>query len=157
MHGVCGRLLHVDLDTARSTYRELVPARLRGVLGGIGLGVSLLHEFAPAGIDPFSPAAPLILATAPLVGTRLTTTAKFASRISRSTSRSNSSGAFWCELASESLLSLAFFRPHADGVPAGVGSGAGVDGTGSFWAVGVCVWLGCSCWGVLAAARVAAS
>src|SRR5205823_3377793 len=33
---------------------------------------------APPGIDPFAPANPLILTSAPLVGTGLTTTAKFA-------------------------------------------------------------------------------
>ena len=47
-------------------------------LGGIGLGTSLLHEYAPAGVDPLSPANPLIFTSAPLVGTGLTTTAKFA-------------------------------------------------------------------------------
>ena len=52
--------------------------RLRAFLGGIGLGASLLYEYAPAGVDPFSPANPLIFTSAPLVGTGLTTTAKFA-------------------------------------------------------------------------------
>jgi aldehyde:ferredoxin oxidoreductase len=47
-------------------------------MGGIGLGTSLLHDYAPAGVDPLSPDNPLIFATAPLVGTGLTTTAKFA-------------------------------------------------------------------------------
>jgi aldehyde:ferredoxin oxidoreductase len=78
VHGFCGRLLHVDLASGRSAYRDLDEVRLRACLGGIGLGATLLHEYAPPGVDPLSPANPLIFATAPLVGTGLTTTAKFA-------------------------------------------------------------------------------
>src|SRR3970040_2407525 len=73
-----GRLLHIDLSTGQSSWRELEEARLRAFLGGIGLGTSLLYEFAPPGVDPFAPANPLIFTSAPLVGTGLTTTAKFA-------------------------------------------------------------------------------
>jgi aldehyde:ferredoxin oxidoreductase len=78
VYGFCGRLLHVDLGSSRSTYRDIDEQRLRACLGGIGLGTSLLHEYAPPGVDPLSPDNPLIFATAPLVGTGLTTTAKFA-------------------------------------------------------------------------------
>src|SRR5215203_3669762 len=78
MHGFHGRLLHVDLTAKHSSWVDIEESRLRAFLGGIGLGTSLLHEYAPAGIDPFSPANPLIFASAPLVGTGLTTTAKFA-------------------------------------------------------------------------------
>ena len=78
MHGFSGRVLHVDLTSGRSAYHELDALRLRQYVGGIGLGTSLLHDYAPAGVDPLSPDNPLIFATAPLVGTGLTTTAKFA-------------------------------------------------------------------------------
>ena len=78
MYGFHGRLLHIDLNNGRSSYRELAEPRLRSCLGGIGLGASLLHDYAPARVDPFSPANPLIFTSAPLVGTGLTTTAKFA-------------------------------------------------------------------------------
>ena len=78
MHGFHGRLLAIDLDSGRSSYRDLEEPRLRGFLGGIGLGTSLLYDYAPPGVDPFSPANPLIFASAPLVGTGVTTTAKFA-------------------------------------------------------------------------------
>ena len=78
MYGFYGRLLHVDLTTGESVWREIEEVRLRAFLGGIGLGSSLLYEYAPTGVDPFSPANPLILASAPLVGTGLTTTAKYA-------------------------------------------------------------------------------
>lgn len=78
MHGFHGRLLHIDLNTGKSSWRDLEESRLRAFLGGIGLGTSLLYEYAPPGVEPFSPANPLIFASAPLVGTGLTTTAKFA-------------------------------------------------------------------------------
>ncbi len=78
MYGFHGRLLHVDLASGHGTYRDLDTLRLRQCLGGIGLGTSLLHEYAPADVDPLSPPNPLIFTSAPLVGTGLTTTAKFA-------------------------------------------------------------------------------
>src|SRR4051812_42335454 len=78
MHGFWGRLLHVDVSSGRAVHRDIAEARLRQHLGGVGLGASLLHEYAPSGTDPLSPANPLIFTSAPLVGTRLTTTAKFA-------------------------------------------------------------------------------
>jgi aldehyde:ferredoxin oxidoreductase len=78
LHGFHGRLLHVDLDSGKSSWQGLEEPRLRAFLGGIGLGTSLLYEYAPAGVDPFSPANPLIFTSAPLAGTGLTTTAKFA-------------------------------------------------------------------------------
>ncbi len=78
MYGFHGRLLHIDLTTGQSSWVALEETRLRAFLGGIGLGTSLLYEYAPAGVDPFSPANPLIFSSAPLVGTGLTTTAKFA-------------------------------------------------------------------------------
>ncbi len=78
MYGFHGRLLHIDLTAGQSSWRELEEARLRAFLGGIGLGTSLLYELAPSAVDPFAPANPLIFTSAPLVGTGLTTTAKFA-------------------------------------------------------------------------------
>jgi aldehyde:ferredoxin oxidoreductase len=51
---------------------------LRQFVGGAGLAAWLLHREAPAGVDPFAPAAPLVFALSPLVGTPLTTSAKFA-------------------------------------------------------------------------------
>ncbi|MBI4523068.1 MAG: aldehyde ferredoxin oxidoreductase family protein [Deltaproteobacteria bacterium] len=78
MHGFHGRLLHIDLDCGKSSWRNLSESRFQAYLGGIGLGTSLLYDYAPPGVQPFSPANPLILASAPLVGTALTTTAKFA-------------------------------------------------------------------------------
>jgi aldehyde:ferredoxin oxidoreductase len=77
VYGFHGRLLHVDLDAGASAWCALAEERLRSFLGGSGLGTSLLHDYAPRGVDPLSPANPLIFTSAPLVGTGLTTTAKF--------------------------------------------------------------------------------
>ena len=78
MYGFHGRLLHIDLSEQTSAWRELDEARLQAFLGGIGLGTSLLYEYARPGVEPFAPENPLIFTSAPLVGTGLTTTAKFA-------------------------------------------------------------------------------
>lgn len=78
MYGFHGRLLHIDLTARSHCWRDLEETRLRAFLGGIGLGTILLYDFAPPGVEPFSPANPLIFTSAPLVGTGLTTTAKFA-------------------------------------------------------------------------------
>ncbi len=78
MYGFHGRLLYIDLTTRNTCWRDLEEPRLRAFLGGIGLGTSLLYDFAPPGIDPFSPGNPLIFTTAPLVDTGLTTTSKYA-------------------------------------------------------------------------------
>jgi len=59
---------HVALDGA--VYRDFI--------GGVGLGAYLLWRYAPPGIDPLAPDAPLIIALPPLLGTPLTTTAKLA-------------------------------------------------------------------------------
>lgn len=78
MYGFHGRLLHIDLTTRDHWWRDLEESRLRAFLGGIGLGTSLLYDFIRPSVDPLSPENPLIFASAPLVGTGLTTTAKFA-------------------------------------------------------------------------------
>ncbi len=78
MYGFHGRLLHIDLSSGAFAWRDLKEAQLRSVLGGIGLGARLLYDYAPQQADPFAPENPLIFASAPLVDTGLTTTAKFA-------------------------------------------------------------------------------
>jgi aldehyde:ferredoxin oxidoreductase len=51
---------------------------LRSYLGGVGLGTWLLHRLAPPRVDPLGPEAPLAFVFSSLVGTPLTTSAKFA-------------------------------------------------------------------------------
>ncbi|NMH99346.1 aldehyde ferredoxin oxidoreductase family protein [Pseudonocardia acidicola] len=78
--GYFGRALVVDVTgrAATATPLELDERVLRGYLGGVGLGTWLLHRLARAGVDPLAPAAPLAFVFSPLVGTPLTTSAKFA-------------------------------------------------------------------------------
>ncbi|MFR9800929.1 aldehyde ferredoxin oxidoreductase family protein [Pseudonocardia sp. RS010] len=78
--GYFGRALLVEVEgrAARSRPLDLGDRVLRSYLGGVGLGTWLLHRLAPAGIDPLAPAAPLAFVFSPLVGTPLTTSAKFA-------------------------------------------------------------------------------
>ena len=51
---------------------------LRSYIGGAGLGTWLMHQYCPAGVEPLDPRAPLMFVFSPLVGTPLTTSAKFA-------------------------------------------------------------------------------
>jgi aldehyde:ferredoxin oxidoreductase len=78
--GYFGRVLVVDVEGTAATGRALeVPDQvLRAYLGGVGLGTWLLHRLDPPGVDPLAPAAALAFVFSPLVGTPLTTSAKFA-------------------------------------------------------------------------------
>src|SRR3954447_4084402 len=78
--GYFGRAMVVDVDggVATGTALDLDERVLRAYLGGVGLGTWLLHRLAPAGVDPLAPDAPLAFVFSPLVGTPLTTSAKFA-------------------------------------------------------------------------------
>ncbi|WP_066364025.1 aldehyde ferredoxin oxidoreductase family protein [Herbidospora mongoliensis] len=78
--GFFGRALIVDVagQLATSAPYELDDRVLRAYLGGVGLGTWLLHRLAPPGVDPLAPEAPLAFVFSSLVGTPLTTSAKFA-------------------------------------------------------------------------------
>lgn len=78
--GLFGRALVVDVegDRATGTPLDLDDRVLRRYLGGVGLGTWLMHRLAPPGGDPLAPAAPLAFVFSSLVGTPLTTSAKFA-------------------------------------------------------------------------------
>ena len=76
--GYHGRCLKVDLSS-RSHYVIEIPNQvLTKFVGGAGLGTWLLLEHCPDGVDPLAPESPLIFAFSPLVGSPLTTSAKFA-------------------------------------------------------------------------------
>src|SRR5688572_24857941 len=89
MFGYHGAYLRIDVTRLRADARrqgrpdgiERVPladATLRQFLGGSGLGVRLLLDEGAAHVDPLSPESPLVFAFSPLVGSSLTTSAKFA-------------------------------------------------------------------------------
>lgn len=78
MFGYHGRYLRVDLNHGSTSWIPLPEEILRRFVGGVGLATYLMHRECPAGVDPLAPEAPLIFCLSPLVGTPLTTSAKFA-------------------------------------------------------------------------------
>jgi aldehyde:ferredoxin oxidoreductase len=76
--GYFGKVLIVDLSTGSGQTAPLDEPVLRSYIGGAGLGTWLMHKYCPGGIEPLDPQAPLIFVFSPLVGTPLTTSAKFA-------------------------------------------------------------------------------
>ena len=78
MKGFHGCYLRYDLGRGRGERIPIEESILEKILGGVGLGAWLLYKEAPVGVDAFAPEAPLIFSFSPLVGTPLTTSAKFA-------------------------------------------------------------------------------
>lgn len=78
MAGVFGKYLKIDAST--QSYQEVgIPRDIhRAFLGGVGLGTWILLKESTQGFDPLSPQAPIVFSLSPLVGTSLTTSAKFA-------------------------------------------------------------------------------
>jgi aldehyde:ferredoxin oxidoreductase len=76
--GYHGNYLRIDVSSGRAERVPLSDTVLRQYLGGSGLGARLLLDEGGARADPLSPDAPLIFAFSPLVGSPLTTSAKFA-------------------------------------------------------------------------------
>ncbi|MEM2446334.1 MAG: aldehyde ferredoxin oxidoreductase N-terminal domain-containing protein, partial [Candidatus Bathyarchaeia archaeon] len=65
MYGYAGRVLHVDLTTGKTRTEPLNEDYAKKYIGGIGLGMRLWLDYSKAGVDPFSPENPLVLATGP--------------------------------------------------------------------------------------------
>ncbi|MEO8050220.1 MAG: aldehyde ferredoxin oxidoreductase family protein [Acidobacteriota bacterium] len=76
--GYHGRYLRINLSLESAEYVPLSDTVLRQFLGGAGLGVKLLLDEGAAQIPPLAPDAALVFAFSPLVGSPLTTSAKFA-------------------------------------------------------------------------------
>ena len=76
--GYFGQALVVDAISGAAVTLPLPDSVLRAYLGGAGLGTWLLHRLGPPGAEPLAPEAPLAFVFSPLVGTPLTTSAKFA-------------------------------------------------------------------------------
>lgn len=76
--GYFGNALVVDVTDGSTTTVPLSDDVLRRYLGGAGLGVWLMNELGPAGVEPLAADAPIAFVFSPLVGTPLTTSAKFA-------------------------------------------------------------------------------
>jgi aldehyde:ferredoxin oxidoreductase len=76
--GYFGRALITDASTGTAETLELPDDVLRAYIGGAGLGTWLMHRLGAPEADPLSAEAPLAYVFSPLVGTPLTTSAKFA-------------------------------------------------------------------------------
>lgn len=76
--GYHGRYRRIDVGTGCVADVPLPADVLRWFIGGVGLGACLMLREGAAHVDPLSPAAPLAFVFSPLVGSPLTTSAKFA-------------------------------------------------------------------------------
>ena len=76
--GYHGKYLRVDLSTAAATSVPIDDLVYRNFLGGTGLGVYLLLREQQPSVDPLTEQACLAFVFSPLVGSPLTTSAKFA-------------------------------------------------------------------------------
>jgi len=76
--GYFGCALVVDVGTGAAERLQLPEPVLRATIGGSGLGAWLMHRLAPPRVEPLAAEAPLAFVFSPLVGTPLTTSAKFA-------------------------------------------------------------------------------
>ncbi len=78
MFGYHGRYLRADPRPGRTAIVPLDESMLRDYLGGVGLGAFILSRENLPSVDPLAPDATLVIALSPLVGSPLTTSAKFA-------------------------------------------------------------------------------
>ncbi len=78
MFGYNNKVLIIDVSSKSWKWEDLEENVVRDFIGGSGLGAYLLYKHCPTGADPLSHANPLIFCASPLVGSRLTTTSKFA-------------------------------------------------------------------------------
>ena len=108
--GYHGRYVRVDAATGASSSEALAPEILRRFVGGVGLGTWILAVETEPGTDPLAEQSTLVFALSPLVGTPLTTSAKFALvAISPLTGRI-------CDALSSSHFALAAKRAGVDAI-----------------------------------------
>jgi len=78
MFGYHGSYLRVDLEMGQASKVALGEELLRDYLGGSGLGVAILLAEGAAEVEPLAAEAAIAFVFSPLVGSPLTTSAKFA-------------------------------------------------------------------------------
>src|SRR5947209_18187049 len=127
MFGYHGRYLRIHASQG-STLGAIPESTLRRYLGGVGLGTWIVARETPANVDPLGPDAALVFALSPLVGSPLTTSAKFAVvAISPLTGR-------LCDALSSSHFAIAAKRSGADAIAISgaceIPSIVFIDGTG---------------------------
>ena len=76
--GYMGKVLRVDLTKERLTDEKLDEATLRKFLGGTGLGVKIMYDEVPGGIEWSDPRNRIIWTTGPLTGTKAPGSGQYA-------------------------------------------------------------------------------
>ncbi len=77
-YGYHGQYLKIDVSSGTTSVVPLSSSTLRRYIGGVGLGCYILLHEGAADCDPLAPESTLVFALSPLVGSPLTTSAKFA-------------------------------------------------------------------------------
>lgn len=78
MYGYQGKFLHLNLDSQQLREIPLAETDLRDFIGGSGLAAKLIYDRIQEGMDPLSPASPLVFATGPLTGTPVPMVSRYA-------------------------------------------------------------------------------
>lgn len=78
LHGIMGRILEVDLTSGRVGSFSPPEEDWLALLGGKGLGVKLLLQLLPAGVDPLGPDNILIFTAGLLTGSGAPCTSRFS-------------------------------------------------------------------------------
>ncbi len=78
MDGYLGRILRVDLSRGRLWEEPLNEDYARWYVGGSGLAARYLYDVLDRSIDPLGPENPLFFVTGPLVGTSMTSAARYS-------------------------------------------------------------------------------
>ena len=60
------KILNIDLDSEKVSEKPIEEVIFNDFLGGRGLGIKLLTDYLPKGIDPLSKENPLIFSVGPL-------------------------------------------------------------------------------------------
>ena len=76
--GYHNRYARIDASTGLLESRPLEEHTLKNFIGGAGLGLAILLQEKGAELDALAPESPIVFAFSPLVGSPLTTSAKFA-------------------------------------------------------------------------------
>jgi len=84
LYGYAGRVLYVNLTTGKTRVEKLNEEYAQKYVGGIGLGMRLWLANSKAGVDPFSPENPLVLALGPISGTMFPTAGNGHAFVSKS-------------------------------------------------------------------------
>jgi aldehyde:ferredoxin oxidoreductase len=110
MFGYMGKILRVNLSTAKITEEFPDESVLKMFLGGSGLATKYLFEEVRKGIDPLGPENKLIFMTGPLTGTPSPSTGRYVV-----VAKSPLTG-FWGQANSAGFWGTAFKRSGFDGV-----------------------------------------